>query len=335
MSSRLPEMIPEAYAATLQIVSDGVWDWDAQSNYVYRNPSWYLMLDYSIDALANTVFTWENVIHPEDFERVMGHFDAFINRQNNEYKIQYRCRKRNGEYIWIEDRAVIVKTDDVGNVLRVVGAHRDLTKERALQEEAEQHNLSLQEIVNAQTEKLTEVNNLLAQKVKEVELLAITDPLTNLFNRLHFDKTLKTECARAIRFNEPLSLVAMDIDNLKPINDQYGHAQGDLALIEVANIIKQNCREIDIAVRWGGDEFMLFLPQTNLDQALQVAEKLKELIAGITVADEITLSCSFGVAQHNKNEDVNNFVQRADRALYRAKEQGRNRVDSFEFNSNL
>ncbi|GAB3103183.1 sensor domain-containing diguanylate cyclase [Pseudomaricurvus hydrocarbonicus] len=312
-------MTDQSLAATLELISDGIWDWNARTNFVYRSPGWYVMLGYDVDELENTVFTWESVIHPDDFDRVMQHFDDHINDKSSEYKVQYRCRTKHGGYLWIEDRGKIVERNADGTVARMIGVHHDCSVEKQQREESEKKNLSLQEIVNTQTRELIEVNRLLAQKIKEVELLATKDSLTSLYNRLHFDQTLKLECARSIRFNEPLSLIAIDVDNLKPINDQFGHAAGDLTLVKIAEIIDANIREIDIPVRWGGDEFMLLLPNTPLDRALVLSEKLQGLIHHLDIHPDTVTSASFGVAQLEKGEEPNQFVSRADCALYRSK----------------
>jgi len=127
----LPEISKELLSNLLEIISDGVWDWNARTGHVYRSPSWYLMLGYNVDSFKNTVYTWESVIHPDDYERVMTHFDDYITQKEPAYKIQYRCCTKNGDYLWIEDKARVVEWDDDGTVGRVVGAHRDISAEKS------------------------------------------------------------------------------------------------------------------------------------------------------------------------------------------------------------
>jgi len=324
--SSLPEISEESLATTLEVISDGIWDWNANTGYVYRSPGWYLMLGYEIDAFENTVFTWESVIHPDDFDRVMLHFDDYITHKSQAYKIQYRCHMKNGDYLWIEDRGKVVEWNDDGTIGRMVGAHRDISTEMLIQQQSEEKNTALKDIIEFKTKELVEINKELARKVSEVQYLAITDSLTLLSNRYQFEKQLKIECARAERFNEPLSLAILDLDNFKPVNDKYGHASGDLVLLDVAKIIRSNIREIDLGARWGGDEFVVLLPNTPLDKAVIFADKIRQLIDNGAPCKEVSVTASIGVAQFEIGEEPLRLTIRADKALYQSKDLGRNRV---------
>lgn len=323
-------MTEESLSAILDLISDGIWEWNANSGYVYRSPGWYEMLGYSPGSLNNTVLAWESIIHPDDYSRVVEHFNAYTSGKTPEYCIQYRFRTADGDYIHLEDRGRTIEYNKDGSAARMVGVHRNLSLEHLLKKHHHRYQSLLQETLSAQTQELIEVNRQLSIKVKEAERLATTDSLTGLANRYHFDRKIGIECARANRFVEPLSMIAMDIDNLKPINDQFGHSAGDLALINVAEIIRDNVREIDLAVRWGGDEFMVLLPNTSLSQASVLAEKLRMLVSGIAINDSITVTSSFGIAQFNRDEEPEQFTNRADDALYRAKHKGRNQVVTTE-----
>ncbi len=324
----LPEMSSATLAAILELVNDGIWDWNANTGYVYRSPGWYRMLGYPPDELDNTVLTWESVIHPDDFESVMEQFDNYICGLTPSYKIEYRCRTNNGSYLWIEDRGHIIERNSDGSVARMVGAHRDLSTEKHLQEQIALEKLTLHDIISNQTNELIAINKELTAKVREAELLAVKDALTGLYNRLHFENTLKSEHARSARFNEPLSLLAIDIDNLKPINDQYGHTAGDQVLVSIADTLRSHIRAVDIPVRWGGDEFMVLLPNTDLAQATMLADKLRARIAALCLHPNTVTSASFGVTQLHPGESPSAFTSRADQALYQAKKAGRDQVIS-------
>ncbi|MYM61776.1 sensor domain-containing diguanylate cyclase [Pseudomaricurvus sp. HS19] len=312
----------------LELTSDGIWDWNALTGYVYRSPGWFRMLGYEPNELAGTVLTWEAVIHPDDYDQVMELFDDYVQGRSSEYHIQYRCITKKGGEIWVEDRGFIVARDEHDQVARMIGAQRDISAEKRLLQQSAQKNLSLHKMVERRTRVLRNRNKQLATKVKEVENIAIHDSLTGLYNRHHFDEKLKTECARASRFDEPLSLLAIDIDNLKPINDQYGHSIGDMALVWVASTLRDNVREIDVPVRWGGDEFMLLLPNTSLDQAGILAEKLQQRVSLLTLESELptSVSISIGAAQLRSNEGPQELLDRADSALYKAKHNGGGQV---------
>lgn len=323
---RLPEITNESLATVLEIISDGIWDWNANSGNVYRSAGWYTMLGYDIHSLDNTVLTWETLIHKDDYDRVMRHFEDYTTHKTDSYKVQYRCKTQSNDYIWIEDRARIVEYNDDGSVARMIGAHRDINAEKLLYEQSQQLNHSLQETVNRRTADLIKLTEQLSEKAHEAEKLANTDHLTGLSNRLHFENTLTNEAARAKRFNEPLSLIGLDLDNFKSINDTYGHASGDNVLKKVAHTLRQNVREIDTPVRWGGDEFIILLPNTTLAQATNLAEKLRSLILGEMNAMALDVTASFGVTQFDHSEEAANLTIKADDALYKAKATGGNKV---------
>lgn len=322
----LQEVDEKALHAILEVISDGVWDWNANTGFVYRNPGWYTMLGYSPHTLGNTVFTWEKVIHPEDLERVMAHFDAYINGLSEHYCIEYRCRTQSGDYIWIEDRGRIVARNGDGSVARMIGAHRDIHARKLLLERLESRNVSLERLVEERTAELIQLNAELKAQVELNRQLAETDCLTRAFNRHGMEKALKRECERAKRFNHPLSLVIMDVDDFKAINDRYGHAAGDRALVQLVALVQQHVREIDLIARWGGDEFMIILPSTPLHSARVVAEKIQELMLYHPLLEEEPVTLSVGLAEYRRHDTPQELTVRADRALYRAKSSGKNLI---------
>lgn len=160
-----------------------------------------------------------------------------------------------------------------------------------------------------------------------LERLANTDRLTGLWNRLKFEQVAHLEISRAERYAYPLSLLFFDLDHFKQINDQYGHEAGDKALCSLARLIDKHLRESDSLGRWGGEEFLILMPHTDLQQAQQLAEKLRTLIAGSPLVEQQTVSASFGISQLASGETLRDLVRNADSALYRAKRLGRNRVE--------
>lgn len=326
MRSNLPLFDPIAIEALLEIVSDGIWFWHADTGYVYRSPGWYKMLGYNPHSLENNVFTWERVIHPDDYPRVMYHFEQYISGGSDSYEIEYRCMTSSGRPLWIKDTGLIVNKDSDGNVLRMIGAHQDIDALKHLDELNTYEKQSLQNIIDARTHDLTRLNKELSEKAAEAERNASIDYLTSLSNRFSFEQRLESEIARAQRFREPLSLIVMDLDKFKQINDQYGHPTGDSVLIRMGEILRNNLRQIDLASRWGGDEFALLLPNTPMDHALSVSEKLRTVIQMEFVPEALEVSASFGVVKLHRDESLIDFMRRADNALYESKNSGRNRV---------
>jgi diguanylate cyclase (GGDEF)-like protein/PAS domain S-box-containing protein len=308
----------------LELVSDGIWDWNANTGFVYRNPRWYEMLGYTPHSLDNNVFTWESVIHPDDYPHVMAQFDAYLTHRAPAYQAEYRCRMQDGSYTWIEDRGYVLARNTDGSVARMVGAHRSIEDKKRLLEELERRNQSLEAIVEERTRELSRVNQQLQVQLEENRKLAETDVLTSVANRYRLEKILPQACERAQRFRQPLALIAMDIDDFKTINDHYGHALGDAALVQVVESVKRCVREGDLLARWGGDEFIVILPDTSLADARLVAEKIRHGLGSLPPVGDFQVTMSFGVVQRFEDEQQTGLMARADQALYRSKISGKN-----------
>lgn len=171
----------------------------------------------------------------------------------------------------------------------------------------------------------------LEQAKKQAENLARTDALTGLNNRRAFFDKAEPLFAYCKRNQQPISALMLDVDHFKKINDSYGHAAGDVALRNLAQLIKTNLRDSDLACRFGGEEFAVLLPNTNAEEAMGMANMLKQLMAStiIALADEnaLSLTASFGIAENG--ETVEDLLNHADKAMYAAKNYGRNHVMSY------
>jgi two-component system cell cycle response regulator len=170
----------------------------------------------------------------------------------------------------------------------------------------------------------------MASLVEESRWMATTDALTGLLNRRAFLESTRREVARAKRYNDHLSVVLLDVDHFKQINDKRGHAAGDQVLSAVGRLLNTSLRTCDIVARWGGEEFVLVLPATALEQAEEVAERVRKSLAEANIKDSngdvIPVTASFGVAAYNGGETLEQMIDRSDRAMYLAKSGGRNRV---------
>jgi len=159
------------------------------------------------------------------------------------------------------------------------------------------------------------------------------DPLTGLYNRRHMMTTLEAELDRSNRISSPFALVMVDLDHFKKVNDTYGHQQGDVVLKSISWEIQEQLRQYDSASRFGGEEFVLLLPETSLDEAVNVAERLRQVISNIQFTGSVTdlkMTASLGVTAipHQKINTTEDLIRQADVALYQAKNNGRNRVES-------
>lgn len=171
-----------------------------------------------------------------------------------------------------------------------------------------------------------------AQLFEEVEQRARTDFLTGLPNHRFFQATLNVELGRAQRHNHPLSLLIIDLDFLKEVNDRFGHPSGDLVIRRVGETIRSTCREIDFAARYGGEEFTVILPETPLAGAIQVADRIREHIAAEHFARIGNITASIGVSNYPVNAlSKEDLIRMADQALYVAKNGGRDRVAYFNY----
>ncbi len=163
-------------------------------------------------------------------------------------------------------------------------------------------------------------------RAREMARRADTDALTGILNRLGFNEAFSREFSRARRYRQPLSIVLVDLDRFKQVNDQHGHPAGDRVLAGAARLLESNIRDSDSAARWGGEEFAILAPMTDAAGAAQLAEKIRGLMEVTHLGPTGAVTASFGVTEMRPDDTVEAMVDRADLALYRAKESGRNRV---------
>lgn len=163
-------------------------------------------------------------------------------------------------------------------------------------------------------------------KVEKLEIEASTDRLTKLFNRSYFEKIVIPKVFESDEKHGNTSLLILDIDLFKNINDTFGHNVGDVLLVELANVITTTVRKQDDVIRWGGEEFIIVLFNTTINSASVIAEKIRSIIEAYEFEYVKKITVSIGVAERHVNEDINSWIEKADKALYRAKRDGRNRV---------
>lgn len=180
-------------------------------------------------------------------------------------------------------------------------------------------------------DELRQKNKILNDVLEKMESLAVTDSLTGLFNRRHVETVLGREWRRKDRYGHPIGCLLMDIDHFKMVNDEHGHKAGDLVLSETARIFRTSLREVDTVARWGGEEFLGILPQTNLEQGMIAAERIRKNIAehefGCLPGRRVTVSIGFA-SSSGSMKLPEELIHAADFALYTAKRGGRNRVEA-------
>ena len=218
------------------------------------------------------------------------------------------------------------------DVMIITGYGKDFQYENAIEKGASEFILkpfSFQELVVRLRRVLRERALFAEQRQREKWLreMIITDDLTNLYNMRHFHTQLQLEMDRALRYNHPMSLLLLDVDRFKLYNDTHGHLEGDQVLIVLGEVIRGCLRKYDSAYRYGGDEFMVVLPETVGGKAREVAERIRTRFLGAFFRDRvltggISVTLSVGVVEHHQGENLSDFVERADQAMYQAKKQG-------------
>jgi two-component system, cell cycle response regulator len=221
------------------------------------------------------------------------------------------------------------KTSTLGKVngLRA-GADDYLSKPYNENELTARINASLR--TKALQDELKEKNRKLEELLAKVELLAITDHLTGLFNRRHFELLVENEFNPTQRYKTPTSCLMADVDYFKSINDEYGHRAGDMVLKELAEIIKACLRNVDTIARWGGEEFVILLPRTNREDASSTASRILSAVSGRMfsgIKRPITISIGGATIPHPSIDSAEKFIDASDNALYKAKAGGRNRIE--------
>lgn len=296
----------QRYLAILQDQTDLICRYTPEGRLTFANEAFSRFFGLPQERIS-TSLVWAQM-QKNDMELLRAKIDA-INPQRPASTSRNRNTRYDGKERWLEwtDRGIF---DTNGILLEVQAVGRDVDEEVHLRQELERN-------------------------LREREAQALTDPLTGLLNRRAITEHAQAEWDRAAREKRPLSVVVMDVDRLKQINDTYGHLAGDMALRQLGNLVKAGMRRYDWAGRWGGDEFMLVLPGADSETARDVAERLRSRFSKEPVKfedTEIKVRASMGVASQAaedlKTGSIDKLFARADEALYNAKERGRDQVGS-------
>ncbi|MHB1153492.1 MAG: GGDEF domain-containing protein [Eubacteriales bacterium] len=280
----------------------GHWYWNIKTNTVTFNPLKITTLGYSKEEIPEKVsyqFFTEK-LHPEDYQKAMDAMLAHLYGKSNVYEIEYRIRAKDGSYRWYYDRGKITQYNADGKPVFLAGIVFDITEKKEMQRDLEIKNMILSE-------------------------LSSTDGLTKIKNHRALIEYLKNFTVDVKYSNKYLSITIFDIDDFKKVNDHHGHIYGDKVLADVAAIIKSCIREEDIAGRYGGEEFMIILPNTELSNAILISERIRNTVEQYCFGEDIQVTISGGVKVYN-GETLSEFIQGADTNLYEAKRQGKNRI---------
>jgi diguanylate cyclase (GGDEF)-like protein/PAS domain S-box-containing protein len=295
------EVLQRDVLLSLFDLSDSVlFKWNNDENWSVSSVSKSVksLLGYSKRDFETSKIHFSECIYKDDLIKVIEEVNEAIETKKYFFTHKpYRVVTRVGEIRWILDHTVIVR-DKNDNVINYVGYLSDIT-------EIKEKEFMLQE-------------------------LARTDQLTQIYNRVYLDELLNSQHYRYKRNEEPCSVILLDIDYFKLVNDKFGHIVGDKILVTFAKILKSAIRESDVVGRWGGEEFLIVLPHTTIDKAALLAEKLRKEIEENVFVTVGSKTASFGVSCFSEGVSIEKLIDNVDRALYEAKESGRNNVKVYK-----
>ena len=285
----------EQYKLIVESTPNLIWVSGVDGKCYYFNQTW---LEFRGRSLGEEYgYGWfEEGVHPDDKERCLEIYTENFEKKK-EFQMVYRLKRHDGEYRWIDDSGAPFY-DEAGNFSGFVGSCVDITE------------------------------RIRGQQYKE---RAIRDGLTGIFNRQYFFDLMNEEYYKAVENKNSLSVIMFDVDKFKSINDNFGHRIGDQVLKEICSSVNQVIRDFDIFARYGGDEFVVGLPGTDIKDANNVAKRIKEKINQIEIENlkDLKISCSIGTVSLNSEHCIEDLIDKADRALYSCKNNGGNCVVDF------
>jgi len=280
----------------------GRWYLDFSSGYVVFNAQKVLALGYTLDEIPYptpyTFFT--NLVHPDDYMKTMKSMRDNMNNITPVYEVEYRIKAKDGSWKWFYDRGLVSQRDENNNATFAAGIVFDITNKKE------------------------EEFNILKESQK-FEQSSLTDALTGIMNRRAILDELSKRMNRHIYNFEHLSIIMIDIDDFKLINDKFGHIKGDKVLVEITQKITEAIRGFDTVGRYGGEEFLVILPNTDLRNAHKASERIRLNIEKALFEEVGKITISAGYVEY-KNESMDELIDLADKNLYKAKNAGKNRV---------
>ena len=335
------------YIRKLRLVDDGyVWvnrivNYLGGDNYAVREIHPNLPQTEGMWLSTATTDIKGNLPYAAELEGMKEHgevyFEYFFKKMDSEKIIRKMAyAKLYKPYDWVVATGVYL--DDVDNLVEVERAKMDATykakRTLALSVAAGIVLLSTLLIVffEKQVARLISTNEQnVCRYTKLLKEISCTDHLTGLFNRVRLDEVFRYESRQFNRYKTAFSIILMDVDHFKRINDTCGHQVGDLVLTELAGLLRVNSRDTDTVGRWGGEEFLFICSETGLENTVLMADKIRGIIEAHDFPEVRRITCSFGVSTFHEGDDIKAMLDRADKSLYRAKAAGRNKVVSERY----
>ncbi len=293
----------ERYRLMAESANIVLWTMGLDGTITYVSPTVEKMRGFTVEEAMNQPL--DEILTPESQEIAAGYYtvlyaDIAAGRMPEPFRCEQEYLCKGGSTIWTEVD-VIPELGPDGSVIGIIGITRDISDRKRA------------------TDALVAANDRLHE-------LAVTDPLTGTWNRRHGEQLLAADFAESRRYGPPMSLVVLDVDNFKDINDAHGHLVGDQVLAELTDRIGPNLRDSDALARWGGDEFVIITHHCGAAETVTLAEKLRDIVRAKPFGDAGPVTVSAGVAELRPDDDLDTWLSRADHALYEAKAAGRNAV---------
>jgi diguanylate cyclase (GGDEF)-like protein/PAS domain S-box-containing protein len=299
------------YKYIIENIKDVIWELNTDYVFTFVSPNAKELSGYEAEELVGRKMADFLVEESRNYfsDQVLQYKDKRINGDTEEvilHDVQFICK--NGLVKWVEVSANLVFEE--GRFAGYIGTTRDITEKKEYECQLNKYIQELR-IINAKLEKM-----------------ATTDILTGAYNRRKFEDDLNSIINKKEKQDIQFSLILFDIDHFKIINDLFGHKIGDLVLHRISELVLDNIRTTDRLFRWGGEEFIIILPEANLESAKIVAGKIRDIIQNVDFGIKKRITISLGVGEYIANENTDQIISRLDKVLYQAKSQGRNRVVS-------
>lgn len=270
----------------------GIWDWVIADDELIWDHQMYNLYGLDKNSTERVYDSWRKAIHPEDREYIESLFIEGV-KKLSVFNASFRVIWPDGNLHYLEGHALVIR-DENERAVRITGVSWDVSASKKMEE--------------------------------KLVTLSTTDPLTTAYNRRYLLHVLESEISRTSRYNAVFSLIMFDIDHFKNVNDYYGHDAGDEVLKGIVQMMQKRIRKNDVLARWGGEEFIILLSGTGLENAKIFADKLIAELRDMSFEQSGKITASFGVTEHRLNETSDSVLKRVDELVYAAKSDGRNCV---------
>lgn len=292
---------------------------DVEGKYTIVNPAWTQYLGYNQEEAQK--LTVNDVTPAEDMDNSVMNFARLVNLDVPSIRNTRRYLCKDGSIFWADLHATALFDED-GKLSCVMGLFVNIDPQKKAEEDLEKLNT-----------RLTNANIELQDAMDKLQIMARRDPLTRLYNRRVLEEVIEHEIHRSFRSKKGLGVAIGDIDDFKNINDSYGHDCGDVVLVELAKVLRSKVRTSDVVGRWGGEEFLFILPETTINGAMVVVERIRKAVSEMRIncsGKELSFTMSLGLSYQTTDPQRESIVSEADKALYKAKADGKNRGYCFQ-----